>query len=259
MTSTSKGRFCDSCCKEVIDFTLMTDQQILDHISRSRNNICGRLASDQLNRDLIRSRDRRTGWLHYIIQLALPALLMTSRLAAQSTHKPDTITSSDHHLKKKIAKAAVATLSAGPIETKLIAPDIKVQGSSVISQVAATPMLVGIAGGVTVCRRRTIPAIVKIKDSLTTIFSADSIKLYPNPVARGEAVRIEFDLKNPARLLIEIFNLSGQKLFQKNIEPNSKKFIDQFSSDFARVSGLYVVKVTNLNSKKQISRKLVVQ
>jgi hypothetical protein len=52
MTPESKGRFCGSCAKTVIDFTQMTDSQILTTISKATDNICGRVQTTQLKRTL---------------------------------------------------------------------------------------------------------------------------------------------------------------------------------------------------------------
>jgi hypothetical protein len=50
MTPVQQGRFCQSCCKEVVDFTLMTDQAIIDFLSKPRGKTCGNFSTDQLNR-----------------------------------------------------------------------------------------------------------------------------------------------------------------------------------------------------------------
>lgn len=45
---TSAGGFCDSCQKEVIDFTTMTSQEILNHFSKNSGETCGRFETSQL-------------------------------------------------------------------------------------------------------------------------------------------------------------------------------------------------------------------
>ncbi|GAB4049373.1 carboxypeptidase-like regulatory domain-containing protein [Spirosoma litoris] len=52
MTPIETGRFCDSCQKTVIDFSGMTDQQIVSSISRSSSSTCGRFRVSQLDRTL---------------------------------------------------------------------------------------------------------------------------------------------------------------------------------------------------------------
>lgn len=51
MTPTDQGRHCAVCTKEVIDFTAKTDQEIALLI-QGTNNICGRMRTDQVNRDI---------------------------------------------------------------------------------------------------------------------------------------------------------------------------------------------------------------
>lgn len=45
---TSNGGFCNSCSKEVIDFTRMTDTQLLAHLKKSQGETCGRFKKSQL-------------------------------------------------------------------------------------------------------------------------------------------------------------------------------------------------------------------
>ncbi len=51
MTATEKGRFCVSCKKEVVDFTKMTDQQLVNKI-KTNDNLCGRFRKKQLNKEI---------------------------------------------------------------------------------------------------------------------------------------------------------------------------------------------------------------
>jgi len=50
MSPADQGRYCQSCCKEVVDFSMMTDQQIIHFLSKPRGKTCGNFNSDQLNR-----------------------------------------------------------------------------------------------------------------------------------------------------------------------------------------------------------------
>lgn len=52
MSATDKGRFCQSCSKQVVDFSLLSDRQILEYFSKQKGNTCGRFRDDQLNRPL---------------------------------------------------------------------------------------------------------------------------------------------------------------------------------------------------------------
>lgn len=50
MTPQDKGRHCHSCQKTVVDFTGMSDQEVLQYIAAGSSNICGRFHSSQLNK-----------------------------------------------------------------------------------------------------------------------------------------------------------------------------------------------------------------
>ncbi|WP_291726295.1 hypothetical protein [Bernardetia sp.] len=52
MTSQDKGRFCGACQKVVIDFTTMTDTEIINHFQNYKGNTCGRFHETQLDTHL---------------------------------------------------------------------------------------------------------------------------------------------------------------------------------------------------------------
>jgi TonB-dependent SusC/RagA subfamily outer membrane receptor len=55
MSPTEQGRFCNACAKEVIDFSSMTDQQVLNYFTTASNEkICGRVLSTQLDNPIVR-------------------------------------------------------------------------------------------------------------------------------------------------------------------------------------------------------------
>ncbi len=50
MTNVETGKFCSSCAKNVIDFTNLTDKQVIQLIEKTDGKFCGRLDNKQLNR-----------------------------------------------------------------------------------------------------------------------------------------------------------------------------------------------------------------
>jgi hypothetical protein len=50
MTAVSQGRYCEVCAKNVIDFTTMSDSEIVRLLEKQQGNICGKLNTTQLNR-----------------------------------------------------------------------------------------------------------------------------------------------------------------------------------------------------------------
>lgn len=83
MTPTEKGRFCQLCTKEVIDFTKSSDEQIIKHLN-SNGNVCGRFSGKQLNRDLTLTRKEQTNYFSFLFSgLFSFALLNTVPVVAQ--------------------------------------------------------------------------------------------------------------------------------------------------------------------------------
>lgn len=111
MLPTEKGRFCQACTKQVVDFSNMTDQQLLHYFSHASGNVCGRLAADQLGRPLQPSPEplKKRWWF------ALLPVLLLARVNAQ----------------KKTTHPTVKTARAGnlmQIQGELVAPGVSIYG-----------------------------------------------------------------------------------------------------------------------------------
>lgn len=77
-TKTSDGGFCDSCQKEVIDFTSWSDERIKQYFKNATGNTCGRFRSQQLKVYAYDNpRSGRFGWLSVVF--ASVVLLFSSR------------------------------------------------------------------------------------------------------------------------------------------------------------------------------------
>ncbi len=49
MQSSVSGRFCDSCAKNVVDFTPMSEAQLFSYFKNKPKNVCGRFEKSQLD------------------------------------------------------------------------------------------------------------------------------------------------------------------------------------------------------------------
>lgn len=87
MIPMDKGRFCKSCEKQVVDFTGMSDAQVLAFFRKPvTGSVCGRFTKYQLDRDLEMPK-KRVPWFKYFFQIILPAMLMSSKAVAQGAPK----------------------------------------------------------------------------------------------------------------------------------------------------------------------------
>jgi hypothetical protein len=82
MTPVDKGRFCASCSKEVVDFSLLSDVEVLNFFKKSTGNTCGRFSEDQLQRPLQETKiEKKKGWKW--VMASLTSLIMISKSNAQ--------------------------------------------------------------------------------------------------------------------------------------------------------------------------------
>ncbi|MGL5888741.1 MAG: hypothetical protein ACRC3B_02580, partial [Bacteroidia bacterium] len=83
----ANGRFCDSCCKVVVDFTNFSDQEIVDYLqAKNKERVCGRFKVDQVKQtpvpEIIQLKDRNKIWklqqFAAALLLAFGSILFTS-------------------------------------------------------------------------------------------------------------------------------------------------------------------------------------
>lgn len=83
MTPNDNGRHCMSCQKTVIDFTTMSDREILDYIGKSNSNICGRVDPGQMDRPLSFPSTGPQLPRKYFWRLLIPTFLIAGKVNAQ--------------------------------------------------------------------------------------------------------------------------------------------------------------------------------
>ena len=83
MTKTYNGKFCGSCSKEVVDFSTMTDTQVLSYFKKPAGTVCGRFREEQLNHELVMPK-KPLPWAKYFFSIALPAFLFSFKANAQT-------------------------------------------------------------------------------------------------------------------------------------------------------------------------------
>jgi len=87
MTPENQGRFCMSCQKTVIDFTAMTDYELIQYFKNLQGNTCGRFTENQLNTKYALESKRRLKWFKYFLHILIPPLLISARSYAQGMVK----------------------------------------------------------------------------------------------------------------------------------------------------------------------------
>ncbi len=86
MSPAEKGRFCDSCQKNVFDFTKASDRQIIEAYNKNQN-LCGRFLNTQLDRDLIAPKEKSSIWMATTSAIISFLTLGNQEIMAQETVK----------------------------------------------------------------------------------------------------------------------------------------------------------------------------
>lgn len=93
MTPTEQGRYCNACAKEVIDFSMMTDTEVLNYFTHiTHDKVCGRALPSQLHRTISRPVEpkKRLFWYWNYIVMFLIFFSKNNNAKAQGNVKPVT-------------------------------------------------------------------------------------------------------------------------------------------------------------------------
>jgi hypothetical protein len=124
MTSEAQGKFCNACEKSVVDFSMMSDAQILHYFSQPKTQkVCGRFNADQLDRALVNMIPER---LSPTPQLLHFAYLLIVVLGVGLSSCSNTVTG--------MAEITEQQDSASP---KIFKPEVKM-GEAVIGKASST-------------------------------------------------------------------------------------------------------------------------
>jgi len=112
MTQAANGRFCASCSKTVVDFTSMTDQQVIDYLSTA-TNVCGRISALQFSsvNNQIQTSAISPGsiWKRLILAVTMFAVMHNVKSQTNSPKPATEQTSVRITLGKIVVPAKVAT------------------------------------------------------------------------------------------------------------------------------------------------------
>ncbi|WP_165760198.1 carboxypeptidase-like regulatory domain-containing protein [Niastella populi] len=118
MTPKEKGRFCGSCRKTVVDFTAMSDKEMLDTITKAAGQpLCGRFANDQLHRKIEPAINKRRFSVPYIWNVLLAGMLFFESCDDSTTGEVERVEIvEDNEVLGKIAVDDSVTCHQPPLE-----------------------------------------------------------------------------------------------------------------------------------------------
>lgn len=131
MTPEKQGRFCQSCSTTVIDFTAMTDAQMINWLTRQNGKTCGRFREDQLERNLRPVSSRASNWKQKTLVFCIGAWFGIHSAEAQNSSgrnatiellpssQPSVIPSVAKHDSSTISGMVIAFPAGGPTQIKI--------------------------------------------------------------------------------------------------------------------------------------------
>ena len=136
MLPSEKGKFCQSCSKHVIDFTNLSDKEIINIISKSSGNICGKLTVMQLNRPIYFKKEKAYATPFSKIAASFLLLGLTHSNTAHSSEIKNHIAielpkelKKEKKIEEQIATDSIITVKARVLDatTKEALPGVVVQ------------------------------------------------------------------------------------------------------------------------------------
>jgi len=91
MSTAEQGRYCNACAKVVVDFSMMTDTEVLDYFTRHNpGKVCGRVLPSQLDRTITRPKEpaKRLFWYWNYMVMFFMFFGKVNMVKAQGNVKP---------------------------------------------------------------------------------------------------------------------------------------------------------------------------
>ncbi len=122
MTPSQQGRFCNSCAKVVVDFTTMSDEEVLNFFKKKKEEeVCGRMAEDQIERAFIPiKKEKKNSWLWKIaasVMFFFSVKLNAQKLLGKVSYRPS-ITLQDRPNPNHVSDDAIKHIKSKKIIVK---------------------------------------------------------------------------------------------------------------------------------------------
>lgn len=326
MTPKEQGRFCGSCQKIVVDFSVMSDKELLDYISNASQNICGRFAPDQLNKDIKATENKKRFSWAYVWNVLLATFLFTESYAQGKPTLKKPVTKTKPVIKKKPvvqpvdllptmgaiafvepdqlelspareisgivldnvsnqplqgASVYVKGIGAGTVSDSMGNFHLRVKyGDTVIISYVGYHMQTlvvdsntnwqhvkmsmvefeGFAGAVVVTHK--IPKKEKVKRVINDWVPAalkKDIKIYPNPVVRGNDIQAAVSLKQTGSYKLELMDVQGRVVEVQKLVMATKTQNVTVATQTSWSPGIYYIRISAPGIKNVYQGKVAIQ
>lgn len=108
-----------------------------------------------------------------------------------------------------------------------------------------------------IVRTKKVKKIDTIKTSVKKLFSFENFKLYPNPIAKGNALHIQ--LKTAGEYSIQLLDNNSRLITAEEFTAASGNLTTDINIPSSLAAGMYYVRVIEEKKKKQYTDKIIVQ
>lgn len=272
MSQQAQGKFCGSCQKTVIDFTTMTDTQLVNFFKQNTGNTCGRFYDDQLDKQIAIPR-KQIPWLKYFFTITLPAFLFALKATAQKKHligkpkvqvtaiKKDS-TANDSLInnaeKQKEYKGEFWNYKGDTTENKI--ENLK---EVVVTNYTTMGSLrrVYTSGLVQTIMCKTKGKSISSKDLVAQNKKSilpNSFTLFPNPTTANSIINLSFSEDIIGETFVEIYSASGN-LLQRELQKFSTKTKIVSLKINNLPGGFYICTITNSKTNEKMSNEFLVR
>lgn len=214
----------------------MSDRGIVQYLAGAGQQVCGRVAPEQLNREIDVAPGRPKGfrgWWHWV----LAGVLLSTEVKAQQLPKARV---------EQVVKKVVGEPGRDSIKVKEL-PEVVVRGY----------VQGRIMGGMTVCVR-VDTFKTWVADTLAMLGCKKELSVYPNPVRKGMAVTLSWQGMEPGFYMVELFNAAGAVVRRQAMQVNAKEQVDLLEIPASLSGGIYFLRAAKAGETKPVTRKLVV-
>jgi hypothetical protein len=250
MTPKEQGRFCASCSKIVVDFSVMTDRQMLDYFTNYSGNTCGRFANDQLNRVIDPQVRHSKGWFRYMLAAMLPAVFFGGRAYAQGKPVPPAPDTTVIPMKVgEVEKIVGDTIVVPDVDTLVFAmPDtVYCEFSDMV--------LGGFISGIEIIEE---PVFAKFTRFITDSLRGQSFSLYPNPTRPGGAINISYKITK-GDYYIQVLDANGRLMQQQAVNLNNDVNTLAFRLGAHYARGQYMLLLADNKRRKIGAKQFIIQ
>ena len=232
MTPVEKGRFCDSCQKQVVDFTGMSDEQVFAFFRKpATGSVCGRFMNDQLDRDILMPR-KRVPWLKYFFQFTIPVFLTSLKTTAQGQVVLKRSTN-------EVCSKEVMGNSRMLNQPKLVGDTIIIPGQK--ENISLEPLLTGKVGMVTSSVLKQIQGRVVDENGMGIPYSSIFIKGTKTGTVCDSVGYFKLRMLQRQSEIILVASSVGYSTVEKNIELATNSLSNIIMSSTTALSGEVVI------------------